>query len=396
MKQQKEVLIYGHGGSGNCGCEAIVRGTAATLKAAGDGLFIRLSSHSPQEDRQADIPTVDAVMDSGTRWSAFSPIRWVRSALWKAARSPSQRYLLCHLRTIHRARSAQVCLFVGGDNYCYEPVEIYYALNRVLRKQCRRLVLWGCSIDPERMNAAMLADLRGFDLITARESITYSALRERGVERVRLYPDPAFAMEEERLPLPPGWREGQMVGLNLSALVERYERTPGGALSASAELVRHILEHTECGVVLVPHVTGRPSDDRFPLGALYREFRTTGRVLMLPEGLHAPQLKGYISRCRLFVGARTHATIAAYSSGVPALVLGYSVKARGIARDLFGDEKGLVLPVQELEDPRQLIRLFDGLREREGELRARLGEAVPEARRALKAAGMEIRRLIET
>ncbi len=187
-----------------------------------------------------------------------------------------------------------------------------------------------------------------------------------------------------------------MVGINLSALIEQYERRPGGCLAACAELIRHVLSAGRGGVVLVPHVTGRPSDDRFPLGTLHREFRTTGRVLMLPGGLNAPETKGYISRCRLFVGARTHASIAAYSTGVPTLVLGYSVKARGIARDLFGDEKGLVLPVQELEDARQLIRLFDGLREREGELRARLGEAVPEARRALKAAGMEIRRLIET
>lgn len=41
-------------------------------------------------------------------------------------------------------------------------------------------------------------------------------------------------------------------------------------------------------------------------------------------------LKGYISRCRFLVAARTHASIAAYSTGVPALVAGYSVKARGL------------------------------------------------------------------
>ena len=47
-----------------------------------------------------------------------------------------------------------------------------------------------------------------------------------------------------------------------------------------------------------------------------------------------------ISKCRFFVVARTHATIAAYSTGVPTIVISYSVKSRGIARDLFGDEKG--------------------------------------------------------
>lgn len=396
-KRRPDILFYGHGGSANRGCEAIVRSTGALLKKTlGPRAFIQVSSSAPQEDREASIPAVDAVVDSGAVWPATSPVRWLRAALWHACPTPVARHLLSNLRTLQRAGRADACLSVGGDNYCYDPVEIHYALNRVLRKRCRRLVLWGCSIEPDRMDAAMLDDLRGFDLITARESITFAALRERGLDRARLYPDPAFAMEEERLPLPPGWRAGQMVGLNLSALIERYERTPGGALSACAELIRHVLARTECGVALVPHVTGRPSDDRFPLGDLYREFRGDGRVLMLPGGLNAPQTKGYVSRCRYFVCARTHASIAAYSTGVPTLVLGYSVKARGIARDLFGAETGLVLPVQELADGRQLVRLFDSLREREGELRARLAEAVPEMQRALKTAGAEIRRLVET
>ena len=73
------------------------------------------------------------------------------------------------------------------------------------------------------------------------------------------------------------------------------------------------------------------------------------------------ELKGYIARCRFFVGARTHATIAAYSSCVPTLVLGYSVKSRGIARDLFGNEENYVLPVQSLQEPDELTSISDGL-----------------------------------
>jgi polysaccharide pyruvyl transferase WcaK-like protein len=40
----------------------------------------------------------------------------------------------------------------------------------------------------------------------------------------------------------------------------------------------------------------------------------------------------------LFIGARTHATIAALSSGVPTLSLSYSNKSKGINRDIFGNE----------------------------------------------------------
>ena len=41
-----------------------------------------------------------------------------------------------------------------------------------------------------------------------------------------------------------------------------------------------------------------------------------------------------IAQCELLVCCRTHASIAGYSTGVPTLVLGYSVKAEGIAADL--------------------------------------------------------------
>ena len=62
--------------------------------------------------------------------------------------------------------------------------------------------------------------------------------------------------------------------------------------------------------------------------------------------------------CSFFVGARTHSTIAAYSSGVPTLVIGYSVKSRGIATDLFGTYENYVLPVQEISEPDAMIRAY--------------------------------------
>ena len=90
------------------------------------------------------------------------------------------------------------------------------------------------------------------------------------------------------------------------------------------------------------------------------------------------QLKGFISRCRFFIGARTHATIAAYSTGVPTLVLGYSVKSRGIARDLFGTDENYVVPVQTLTRPNQIQQAFCWLEEHEEEIRARLEQRMPD------------------
>lgn len=114
---------------------------------------------------------------------------------------------------------------------------------------------------------------------------------------------------------------------------------------------------------------------------------------MIFPDMSCRKLKYIISQCRAFIGARTHATIAAYSSRVPTLVVGYSVKARGIARDLFGTEENYVLPVQALESPDELIGAYDWMMEREGEIRERLKSMMPEYCARAGEAGREIRRI---
>ena len=79
----------------------------------------------------------------------------------------------------------------------------------------------------------------------------------------------------------------------------------------------------------------------------------------------------------MFIGARTHATIAAYSSCVPTLVLGYSVKSRGIAKDLFGTEEHYVLPVQNLENADDLAKAFCWMYNNENQVRTYLQEIMP-------------------
>ena len=89
---------------------------------------------------------------------------------------------------------------------------------------------------------------------------------------------------------------------------------------------------------------------------------------MINDG-NCEELKGYISRCRFFVGARTHATIAAYSSFIPTLVIGYSVKSKGIAKDLFGEYNHFVTSVQNLENKDDLIKAFRWLYNHEDSIR---------------------------
>ena len=102
------------------------------------------------------------------------------------------------------------------------------------------------------------------------------------------------------------------------------------------------------------------------------------RVFVVNDGYNCCQLKSLISKCSIFVGARTHATIAAYSSGVPTLVVGYSEKSIGIAKDLFGISDGYVCSVQNMEKETQLLNDFKNLLYNEQNVRNFLKDRIPE------------------
>ena len=363
--------LYGHGGSGNHGCEAIVRSTVGIL-----GGEIELLSQHPGQDLRYGIDQVCRVTEDTDTPLKRGSLSWFLSSLETKLTGKYDRYFrYTKEKLMSRAARGDVFLSIGGDNYCYPGTEHLAAINRNLRKKGVKTVLWGCSVEPGLLeNPVVAEDLGGFDLITARETISYEALKAVNPNTV-LVADPAFTLERRDLPLPDGWVEGKMVGINASPLI----LTSGDGklvMEAYRNLIRRILDTTDLNVVLVPHVVWESNDDRKVLAPLHEEFRSTGRVILLDDH-NCTELKGYIARCRMFIGARTHSTIAAYSQCVPTLVLGYSVKSRGIARDLFGSEEHYVIPVQGMTDPRALADGFDWLLKNENDIRVHLEKTMP-------------------
>lgn len=247
------------------------------------------------------------------------------------------------------------------------PVFIYL-VNKQLRKQGIKTILWGCSVEPEVLKGDILNDLRSYTHIFARESITYEAMKEKGIQQLSLFPDPAFQLNRTDFTLPEGFAEGNTVGINVSPMIIKHEKAKGMTLLNYRQLIRYIIATTDMQIALIPHVVWNYNDDRIPLQFLYNEFKGTGRVVLI-EDHNAEELKGFISRCRFLVASRTHASIAAYSTQIPTLVMGYSVKARGIARDLFGNEEHYVLPVQSLQQGNDLLKAFQWLQTHEDEIR---------------------------
>lgn len=129
-------------------------------------------------------------------------------------------------------------------------------------------------------------------------------------------------------------------------------------------------------VALIPHVVWSHNDDRIPLNILYDRFKETGRICLI-EDHTAEELKGYIARCRFLIAARTHASIAAYSEKIPTLVVGYSVKARGVAQDLFGSYEKYVIPVQSLRGRDDMTIAFKWLQDNESNIKQQLDSIIP-------------------
>lgn len=242
----------------------------------------------------------------------------------------------------------------------------------------------------------MITDLSQYDLIVARESLTYELLQRKGITRnTKLYPDPAFQLDYETVELPDSFVEGNTIGVNVSPYIFKSDLSKEQVIAMYRSFIHHLLEETDASVVFIPHVFWDHSNDLEVIREVYSGFEGNKRVFLIDKPYNCMQMKYVISKCRMFIGARTHATIAAYSTCVPTLVLGYSVKSRGIARDIFGTEQNMVIAVQSLKGKEDLIEAFNYILHNENDIRAHLRNIMPEYKERAGRASHELLELLK-
>lgn len=366
-----KTVLYMHVGSGNHGCEALVRTTTQIVKEAIDSEVV-LWSQTPQEDKKYGV---SALVDSVVATDQVNKKSFSFLLSYFKFKIMNQKDAL-HKLFMNKLFKNSIAISIGGDNYCYPwSAKQGVKLDKEIRKNCFKNVFWGCSIEEEFMTPEVVEDLKGFDLITVREPLSYEVLKRHGIS-ARQVADPAFLLNKKDLPLPEGFIEGNTVGINVSPLINDYESGESIAYKNYVKLIEYILENTDMNVCLIPHVVWEYNNDRTPLNSLFEKFKDTNRVILL-EDHNCEELKGYISRCRFFVGARTHATIAAYSTCVPTLVVGYSIKSKGIAQDLFGTYDNFVVPVQKMNNEYELTEAFKYILNNENKIIGILNDVIP-------------------
>lgn len=388
--KKRNFLLYAHGSSANHGCEAIVRTTVKLLSLKKED--VTLVSFQPKQDDAYNINELCKVMRIKEKSKPKKGIPFVKAYLkMKILKDYVPMDNLAEA-TAAGVKAGDIALSVGGDNYCYPGWEGLLRENRKWRQNGLKTVLWGCSVEPDIIKEPDVAnDLAKFDLITARESISYEALKSINNSTV-FVPDSAFFLDKRETDDTKKMETGKYVGINLSPLVLERESKEGITFKNYCGLIDAILEKTNLNVLLIPHVVVEGNDDREILKKLYDLYCDTNRI-QLVEDASCEVIKAYISKCRFFVGARTHATIAAYSLGIPTIVLGYSVKAIGIARDLFGTEEGYVVPVQSLVEEGELAGAFEFLLENEKAIKDCLENIMEGYKNRIEIALQEIEKL---
>ena len=381
------INLYYHGGSANHGCEAIVRSTAKIL-----GVKPVLFSTSPEEETKYGVDQVATVVEDSYIPVKKGTLEYLICALDNKLHHHDYEFVRRgHRKMLQKVNRGDVCLSIGGDNYCYPGADKLGYYNRMLQEKGCKTVLWGCSIEPSVLTELVIADLKSYDLITVRESLSYEGLKNAGiVDNVLLCSDPAFQLDVAPCLLPEGFTADNTIGINVSPLAADCGNL---VMENYMELIRYILEETEWHVLLIPHVVKPDSDDRETLMKLYQAFSDSGKIAVI-EDRNCMELKGIISQCRMFIGARTHATIAAYSTCVPTLVAGYSIKARGIAKDIFGSAEHYVVPVQGFDSLECLKNAFIWLCDHENEIRHHLLETMPNYARNAYCGASVLKKLI--
>ena len=366
------LYLFPYGGSGNHGCEAIVRSTAKLFHDE----HVKLFSIHPDQDFKVHLDEVCEIHSERKAISRKS-LSYLKSYIdYHFLKRHDAFELLSFSPSLSNITKEDVLLSIGGDNYCYDPPLSIYTVNRVCRKKGIPTFLWGCSIEENSIDEAMLNDLKGYTHIIARESLSYHTLTRKGLKNVSLFPDPAFMLDKNPTTIPQGFSKGKTIGINLSPLIMSYEQSEGVTMSNYISLIDHIIQETDNQIALIPHVVWPNNDDRKPLQSLYEKYKHTGRMVMI-EDRNAEELKTIISQCRFMIASRTHASIAAYSTQVPTLVVGYSIKAQGIAQDLFGTTEHYVVPVRSLQTAYDLTDHFKWIRENERQIKQHYANTIP-------------------
>jgi colanic acid/amylovoran biosynthesis protein len=361
-ERKPKILIAGHDTFHNKGCQALVFTTTQMMRQAFPNASFTIFSWEPEYDEpifRASYPDIECdFIKHRFQAGEFS----TRNRLWLFLRNAlnlnTDRILQVNQSFYHAMKDSDLVVISGGDilaDYGDEAIQHYFFQIAVALALRKPVFVFAQSISRYKSDE-MLQFARSYlnkvSVITVREKVSFEYLKEIGITApYYLVADPAFTLvpcstqrlqkiaECEHLPL----ENKFLVGFSASQTgTSCSEREHHGFLKIIAAVCDKLIERYEATIIFVPHVTypnDQTNDDRKVAQAVKGLMKNQQNVFSIEGDYSCAELKAVISKCSLFIGARTHATIASTSTFVPTIALAYSVKAYGIMEDVFDRAK---------------------------------------------------------
>jgi len=394
------ILIVGHDTFHNKGCQALIYTTTEMLKRTFPEASFTVFSWEPQYDEQhfANDSIECRFIQHRFQTGEFSP----RNRFWFFLNHylglTTDRIVWVKPSFYEAIKTCDLVVVSGGDilgDYGDEAVKHYFfpiAVGIALRKP---VFVFAQSISPYKNNQMLKFAkyyLNKVSLITVRERISYEYLQSIGIKApFYLTADPAFTLKpctKERLKeiwqaehLPDGQRP--LIGISVSQTVTKWsESSHDDFLKIMAEVCDTMINNHEAKVIFIPHVSypNDPANDDRLVGTAIRDLMLNREDAFAIDGDYScAELKAFIGRCALFIGARTHATIAATSMLVPTIALAYSTKAFGIMEDVLDREK-CVCDIRSF-DRDELLSKGEYLLENSNKVAKKMGERLEKIRK---------------
>ncbi|WP_026632245.1 polysaccharide pyruvyl transferase family protein [Dyadobacter alkalitolerans] len=229
-----------------------------------------------------------------------------------------------------------------SDIYGLDRFNVINVPQRLFRFFGKKLLLLPQTIGPFKdislKNAAKLT-LEKSQTVLVRDRLSYNYVLDNTTQtNVRELIDVAFYMpyvKKKHL------NDKLNVGLNISSLMwyNGYEKDQFSFKAdyqlAMRAIIDFFLANSEVRLHLVPHVVDIESnvENDYEISREIHDEYHSSQLVTAPLFLDPIDAKNYISGLDFFIGARMHACIAAFSSGVPVYPIAYSRKFNGLFVD---------------------------------------------------------------
>lgn len=190
----------------------------------------------------------------------------------------------------------------------------------------------------EKKKKKAIKSLKRASLVMARDKQSYDYVKNTvpSQNNVKDYIDVAFYLPYEKNEFSNNYIN---VGLNISSLLWHGGYSKNNQFGLKDEyketivrIVDYFISQSNICLHLIPHVvlSERHNENDYEVCYdLWRKYKHP-RLVLAPFALGPIEIKSYIAGMDFFMGARMHATIAAFSSGVPVVPMAYSRKFNGL------------------------------------------------------------------